>query len=104
MLTPILSPRLLEQVLDMMHHKLFIIQHHILYPIYHAPYTIHHTPCIIYHIPYTMHHTPYTIYHADFEEACADLFARVTSPIEAALRMANLSLSDIQNVEILGGG
>eukprot|EP01031_Cornospumella_fuschlensis_P034999 gene35000-42386_t len=41
---------------------------------------------------------------ADFEAACADLFDRVTQPIEAALRMANLSLSDIHNVEILGGG
>lgn len=41
---------------------------------------------------------------ADFEEACDDLFARLTAPIETALRMANLTVQDINVVELLGGG
>lgn len=41
---------------------------------------------------------------AEFEEACADLFARVTTPIEKALAMANLTLKEINSVELLGGG
>jgi molecular chaperone DnaK (HSP70) len=40
---------------------------------------------------------------ADFEEACADLFARVTKPIDDALAHANLKASDIHAVELLGG-
>lgn len=40
----------------------------------------------------------------DFEEACDDLFARLTAPIETALRMANLTVQDISVVELLGGG
>eukprot|EP01042_Synura_sphagnicola_P025886 gene25886-33296_t len=35
---------------------------------------------------------------ADFEEACDDLFARLTAPIETALRMANLTVQDINVV------
>jgi hypoxia up-regulated 1 len=41
---------------------------------------------------------------AEFEEACEDLFARITGPIDAALRKANLTLYDIKAVELLGGG
>lgn len=39
----------------------------------------------------------------EFEEACKDLFARLTEPIDKALAMANLSLADVQTVELLGG-
>lgn len=41
---------------------------------------------------------------ADFEAACDELFKRITLPIEKALAMANLSISDIAQVELLGGG
>lgn len=41
---------------------------------------------------------------AEFEDACSDLFARLTAPIEKALAMANLTLDSIQAVELLGGG
>ena len=41
---------------------------------------------------------------AEFEEACTDLFARLTAPIEKALAMANLTLDNVQAVELLGGG
>jgi len=41
---------------------------------------------------------------AEFEDACADLFSRLTAPIEKALAMANLTLDSVQAVELLGGG
>lgn len=41
---------------------------------------------------------------ADLEEACADLFARITIPIQSALDMANISLAEVNAVEMLGGG
>ena len=41
---------------------------------------------------------------AEFEEASADLFARVTKPIDQALASAGLTLDDIHAVELLGGG
>jgi hypoxia up-regulated 1 len=41
---------------------------------------------------------------AEFEAACADLFERMTKPIDEALRMANMSLQDVKTVELLGGG
>eukprot|EP01039_Chlorochromonas_danica_P006723 gene6723-7432_t len=41
---------------------------------------------------------------SEFEDAAADLFERVVAPIERALEMANLSLQDINEVELLGGG
>ena len=40
----------------------------------------------------------------EFENACDELFARLTAPIDKALAMANLSLANIQAVELLGGG
>lgn len=40
----------------------------------------------------------------EFEEASADLFARVTLPIDRALKVAGLKLEDIHAVELLGGG
>jgi len=40
----------------------------------------------------------------EFEDACDDLFSRLTVPIDKALAMANLSLANIQAVELLGGG
>ena len=44
------------------------------------------------------------ITRADYEAACEDLFNRMTLPIDAALAMANLTLADINSVELLGGG
>jgi hypoxia up-regulated 1 len=41
---------------------------------------------------------------AEFEQACKDLFDRVTKPIDEALKMANISLNDVKTVELLGGG
>mmetsp|Transcript_70679 Transcript_70679/g.147213 ORF Transcript_70679/g.147213 Transcript_70679/m.147213 type:complete len:782 (-) Transcript_70679:108-2453(-) len=40
----------------------------------------------------------------EFEEACEDLFARLTAPIDEALRQSGLQLSDLAAVELLGGG
>lgn len=40
----------------------------------------------------------------EFEAACASLFARVTTSIEEALRMADMTLQNITAVEIIGGG
>lgn len=40
---------------------------------------------------------------AEFEEACEDLFARITGPIETALQRANLKVEDLHSVELLGG-
>lgn len=39
----------------------------------------------------------------EFENACQDLFDRLTRPIDVALAMANLSISDLNGVELLGG-
>jgi hypoxia up-regulated 1 len=44
------------------------------------------------------------ITRAEFEEASADLFSRVTLPIDKALAVAGLTLEDIHAVELLGGG
>jgi len=41
---------------------------------------------------------------SDFENACSDLFDRLSTPIEKALAMANLTIDDIHQVELLGGG
>merc|ERR1711937_690684 len=35
---------------------------------------------------------------------CKDLFDRITTPIETALKTANLTMEDIQHVELVGGG
>ena len=43
------------------------------------------------------------ITRADFELASADLFAKLTVPVEAALLMANLTMNDVNVVELLGG-
>lgn len=43
------------------------------------------------------------ITRAEFEDACSDLIARLTKPIEGALAMANLTLGDVHAVELLGG-
>mmetsp|Transcript_357 Transcript_357/g.348 ORF Transcript_357/g.348 Transcript_357/m.348 type:complete len:927 (+) Transcript_357:193-2973(+) len=41
---------------------------------------------------------------SDFEKACEDLYPRFTGPVEKALEMANMTLKDINAVEMLGGG
>lgn len=41
---------------------------------------------------------------ATFEEICHDLLERSTEPITKALKAANLTLSDINGVELIGGG
>lgn len=44
------------------------------------------------------------ITRTELEEACKDLFARVTGPIQAALDMANITIDQLHAVELLGGG
>ena len=43
------------------------------------------------------------ITRADYEQACADLFDRILEPINQALAFANMSVSEINSVELLGG-
>lgn len=45
-----------------------------------------------------------TVSRASFEDASKDLLARVTGPIDRALEQAGMTLGDIQEVEIIGGG
>lgn len=45
-----------------------------------------------------------TIERKEFEDAAASYFSRVSVPIEEALKKAGLTLEDIEQVEILGGG
>eukprot|EP00602_Paraphysomonas_sp_CaronLab_P000254 CAMPEP_0185031700 /NCGR_PEP_ID=MMETSP1103-20130426/19316_1 /TAXON_ID=36769 /ORGANISM="Paraphysomonas bandaiensis, Strain Caron Lab Isolate" /LENGTH=910 /DNA_ID=CAMNT_0027567315 /DNA_START=111 /DNA_END=2843 /DNA_ORIENTATION=- len=47
-------------------------------------------------------HTKIT--RSEFEEACGNLFDRVTHPIDEALAMAGMTLKDINAVELIGGG
>lgn len=39
----------------------------------------------------------------NFEESCSDLYARLTLPIDAALKKANISMSELDAIELLGG-
>lgn len=41
---------------------------------------------------------------AEFEAACESLFARLTAPIDMALAMANITIDQVNAVELLGGG
>ncbi|CAM9761396.1 unnamed protein product [Chrysoparadoxa australica] len=45
-----------------------------------------------------------TVTRSHFEQASADLFAKVTKPVEDALAAAGMTLADIDSVEIIGGG
>eukprot|EP00904_Undaria_pinnatifida_P004668 jgi/Undpi1/14201/HiC_scaffold_9.g03850.m1 len=45
-----------------------------------------------------------TVSRASFEAASKDLLDRVTAPIDRALEQAGMTLNDIQEVEIIGGG
>lgn len=45
-----------------------------------------------------------SIKREDFEEWCKDIFAQMTVPIDKALKMANVTLADISQVEVVGGG
>lgn len=45
-----------------------------------------------------------TIDRKDFEEAAQPLFDRAIKPVEEALKKANMSISDIDQIELLGGG
>lgn len=45
-----------------------------------------------------------TLERTEMEEKAAELFGRVTRPIEAALAKAGLSMDEIHQVELLGGG
>jgi molecular chaperone DnaK (HSP70) len=45
-----------------------------------------------------------TIERKEFEDAASGYFSRVALPIEEALKKAGLTLEDIDQVEILGGG
>eukprot|EP00928_Gymnodinium_smaydae_P051260 TRINITY_DN3479_c0_g1_i3.p1 TRINITY_DN3479_c0_g1~~TRINITY_DN3479_c0_g1_i3.p1 ORF type:complete len:929 (+),score=284.08 TRINITY_DN3479_c0_g1_i3:226-2787(+) len=44
-----------------------------------------------------------SIKREEFEDMCEDMFARMTNPVDKALAMANVSLSDITQVEVVGG-
>jgi hypoxia up-regulated 1 len=39
----------------------------------------------------------------EFEQTCADLFARVTGPVEQALAFANMTKEHIDTIELIGG-
>lgn len=45
-----------------------------------------------------------TVTRSAFEEASSDLLARVTAPIDQALEQAGMTLNDIKEVELIGGG
>lgn len=45
-----------------------------------------------------------TVTRAAFEDASSDLLERVTGPIDRALEQAGMTLNDIQEVELIGGG
>mmetsp|Transcript_11705 Transcript_11705/g.34200 ORF Transcript_11705/g.34200 Transcript_11705/m.34200 type:complete len:915 (-) Transcript_11705:114-2858(-) len=45
-----------------------------------------------------------TIKREAFEEMCKDMFSRLTEPIDKALQVANLTMADVTNVEVVGGG
>jgi hypoxia up-regulated 1 len=40
---------------------------------------------------------------AQFEELCDDLMARAVAPVHNAIKMANLTLADIDEIELIGG-
>ena len=48
-------------------------------------------------------HLQVTVTRAKFEELCADLYDRLRNPCETALKDANLSASDVENVVMVGG-
>jgi len=48
-------------------------------------------------------HLQVTVTRAKFEELCADLYDRLRSPCETALKDAKLSASDVENVVMVGG-
>lgn len=39
----------------------------------------------------------------EFEEMCKDMFARLTTPIESALKKAGITMEEIQHIELIGG-
>lgn len=45
-----------------------------------------------------------TIERKEFEDEAAPLFARVVSPVHEALTKAGLTINDIDQIELLGGG
>lgn len=45
-----------------------------------------------------------TIKREAFEEMCKEMFARLTEPIQKALQTAGLTMKDVQQVEVVGGG
>jgi len=44
-----------------------------------------------------------SITREDFEGMCKDMFDRLTEPLEKALKIANVTISDIYGVEVIGG-
>lgn len=44
------------------------------------------------------------ITRAQFEELCEDLMERAVAPVHKAIKMANLTLDDIDEIELIGGG
>lgn len=45
-----------------------------------------------------------TIERSEFEEAAAPLFDRSVAPVLEALKKAGLTINDIDQIELLGGG
>jgi len=45
-----------------------------------------------------------TLKREEFEEMCKDMFAGLTPPIQKALDIANVTMQDIKQVEVVGGG
>ena len=54
------------------------------------------------HFTLLFSHPYFLLLRVEFEAACEDLFARLTAPIDAALKMAGKTLADVQSVELLG--
>jgi molecular chaperone DnaK (HSP70) len=45
-----------------------------------------------------------TVERKDFEEAAASFFKRVLDPVDAVIAKAGLTLDDVDQLELLGGG
>ena len=56
----------------------------------------------LFHFTLLFSHPYFLLLRVEFEAACEDLFARLTAPIDAALKMAGKTLADVQSVELLG--
>ena len=81
-----------------------------------SPNCIHFSPCwyrlilscqslnsfFLFHLSSFFFNVSLTHVRVEFEAACEDLFERLTAPIDAALKMAGKTLSEVHSVELLG--